>query len=240
MGQQQNNRSANQTDTSSQNNTTMPNDSKDKIYLQLHEQYAINNNANLSTIMTLVIALIGVIGYYGSVFIQTTNEFKGNLFDLYIPNQCQYFIEALILVYLASISILAVLFCLCTYQGIAQRKEQFIIHAIRMRYEIGVGKLLPKEYHPFDKKWFQPIQGLYGELVKIFIVVFVVLTAITVLQVHYGDSSKVNCCIIELSILFTILIVFVCGWYFWKHNESYNEIQEEYKTMNRQSPNATE
>ena len=100
----------------SSNLSGMKDDSKDKIYLQLHEQYAINNNANLSTIMTLVIALIGVIGYYGYIFINTTNKFKGNLFDLYISSQCQYHLEALILVYLASISILAIFFCLCTYQ----------------------------------------------------------------------------------------------------------------------------
>ena len=219
----------------SSNLSGMKDDSKDKIYLQLHEQYAINNNANLSTIMTLVIALIGVIGYYGYIFINTTNKFKGNLFDLYISSQCQYHLEALILVYLASISILAILFCLCTYQGIAQRKEQFIIHEIRKKYKINEDTILPSHYQPYNKKCLKVIQGLYGELVKIYICVFVVLTALTVFQIHSRDIPPDNSSIIVFSKIFTIGIVLLCGWYFWKNKKSYKDEQIEYEQKRKPS-----
>ena len=42
----------------SSNLSGMKDDSKDKIYLQLHEQYAINNNANLSSVITIIVAAI--------------------------------------------------------------------------------------------------------------------------------------------------------------------------------------
>jgi hypothetical protein len=35
-----------------------------ELLKQLHEQYAINNNANLSSIVTLVAAMIVVVGYF--------------------------------------------------------------------------------------------------------------------------------------------------------------------------------
>ena len=127
-------------------------ESRDTVYLQLHEQYAINNNANLSTIMALVIALIAVIGYYGFVFINTTSEFIDNSYDLYDPSKGMYSIKALMLIYLASISILTILVCLCTYQGIAQRKEQFIIHAIRVKRFSANSDILPNNYIPYLKK----------------------------------------------------------------------------------------
>ena len=39
---------------------------------QLHEQYAINNNANLSSVIALLVSLFAAIGAYGYVFIHTT------------------------------------------------------------------------------------------------------------------------------------------------------------------------
>ncbi len=41
---------------------------KHELYKQLHEQYAVNNNANLSTVMTLIVALIAVIWFLWSYF----------------------------------------------------------------------------------------------------------------------------------------------------------------------------
>lgn len=179
----------------------MAEDPKDKIYLQLHEQYAINNNANLGTIMALVIALIAVIGYFGHVYFNTSNDFivelselHGNIDELMIKgstlnvdtfnritieNQSEtsqhYDYIALFFVYIASLLVLAILFCFCTYQGVAQRKEQFIIHAIRKEFDKKksetpnlIENVLPERYNPYRKKGFEIIQGLYGELVKVF------------------------------------------------------------------------
>ena len=40
-----------------------------KLELQLHEQYAINNNANLSSIVTLICTILVIFGSYGYVFV---------------------------------------------------------------------------------------------------------------------------------------------------------------------------
>lgn len=216
----------------SSNLSDMKGDPKDKIYLQLHEQYAINNNANLSTIMTLVVALIVVIGYFGNVFIKTTNVFKD--WSVFY-NACTktYYLDALILVYVASISILGILFCLCTYQGIAQRKEQFIIYDIRKRYLDDASENnnekkvhLPDLYHPYNKTGLSVIQGLYGELVKVFIIVFFVLTIALIPRV-YDSINKL------WLPLFTIIVLFLlCFNYYTKQYSSYIKRQIEYEKNN--------
>lgn len=207
-------------------------DSKDGIYLQLHEQYAINNNANLSTIMTLVVALIVVIGCFGNVFVKTENELiiPNYLYDT--KNEC-FSVVALVLTYLASISILAILFCLCTYQGIAQRKEQFIIHAIRNEYKIEDNKLLPNGYHPYKKTKFEIIQGLYGELDKFFIIVSIVLALCLIVKIFIcGVNSKCCICVILLFIIGLLFISGIVGRfcydYYIKHYKSYIDRQIEY------------
>ena len=218
----------------------MAEDPKDKIYLQLHEQYAINNNANLGTIMALVIALIAVIGYFGFVFINSTSEFIDNSYDLYDPYKRMYSIEALILVYIASISILAILFCLCTYQGIAQRKEQFIIHAIRIKeYSVNNG-ILPVLYNPYRKKGFKIIQGLYGELVKIFIWVGGALSLAMIFRIvafYFEDKAGAKSHPLELSTVLIlvgiILAILLVIWpssrrYYLKQYKSYISRQIEY------------
>ena len=212
--------------------TVSTKDSKDNIYLQLHEQYAINNNANLSTIMTLVVALIVVIGCFGNVFVKTENVLiiQNSLYDT--KNEC-FSVVALVLTYLASISILAILFCLCTYQGIAQRKEQFIIHAIRNEYKIEDNKLLPNGYHPYKKTKFEIIQGLYGELDKFFIIVSIVLALCLIVKIFIcGVNSKCCICVILLFIIGLLFISGIVGRfcydYYIKHYKSYIDRQIEY------------
>lgn len=218
----------------SSNLSDMKDDPKDKIYLQLHEQYAINNNANLSTIMTLVIALIGVIGYYGYVFMNTSNEFNWKSFQLYDSYKNVFSVEALILVCIASIFILSILFCLCTYQGIAQRKEQFIIHDIRRRYNIDNDSILPETYNPYFKKGFATIQGLYGELVRVFLIVSILLVCVSVIRVIIANiiCNCDNCCAMVIDFVILAIISFVlygcCDCYYQSQYSSYIDRQINY------------
>ena len=42
---------------------------------QLHEQYAINNNSNLGSIIAILTTLVSVIGVYGYIFVHSTLDF---------------------------------------------------------------------------------------------------------------------------------------------------------------------
>ena len=200
---------------------------KKKLYLQLHEQYAINNNANLSTIMTLVVSLVVVIGYYGYIFVNTSNKYRvGELF--YDKEAGTYYLDVLLLVYCASILVLGILFCVCTYQGIAQRKEQFIIDAIRKKCEVDEDKILPEGYKPHDKNGLEVIQGLYGELIKIFFGVAVILTLLTCCRCIGCTQNNMILVNFIIPLIIIIAVLVYCILYYRKQQEKYKKRQDEF------------
>lgn len=227
-----------------QENTAM----QDELLKQLHEQYAVNNNANLGTIVTLVVAVIAVIGYFGYVYVHTGVEFSkdfGCLIAEEVNGVNVYYLDALLLIYLASVLILGILTCLCAYQGVAQRKEQFIIHAIRRKYfgydylnQRKRDRIFPKGYHPYHKKGLDIVQGLYGELIKIFVSLFFVLTSMVVIKFSYSDDLCVFCekaSICERCAAFIVvtIIIFFCWLYCQKQIESYykREIEDKQRQI---------
>lgn len=184
---------------------------------QLHEQYAINNNANLSSIITLVVSLIAVLGYFGYIYAHTGSEFSECLDILYCAQKELYTMDVLCLTYIASITVLYILFRICLYQGVAQRCEQFIIYAIRKEASIHEDPIFSSGYNPFSKKGLQIVQGLYGELIKIFIMVFVIITAFIIVKTFIffcvNSCSNIKClaCVELISTLFIIFIYIICS-----------------------------
>lgn len=227
-----------------QDNTAM----QDELLKQLHEQYAVNNNANLGTIVTLVVAVIAVIGYFGYVYVHTGVDFSDDFGCLVKPNG-EFYLDALLLIYLASVLVIAILVRLCIYQGVAQRKEQFITDAIRREYfnrdflrDTGFDKVFPEGYHPYGKKGLEIVQGLYGELVKVFMSVFVLLTILVMMKClavnhifsswkeSFGQLNAISCIVMLLTLL--LIITTICHYkrqvkYYKKRQEEYPERKEE-------------
>lgn len=141
----------------------------DKLLEQLHEQYAINNNANLSSVVALVVAMIGVVGVFGYVYVRSVLNFSDKFDIMYTQNSGLYTMDAVLLSFMASYIILTIIEHLCMYQGYNQRYEQFIINAIRDFYIDGNTRdaIFPPSYHPFDKSNKNVSQGLFGEICNI-------------------------------------------------------------------------
>lgn len=160
---------------------------------QLHEQFAINNNASLSSVLTLVTTMLAVLYAYGYIFLHTSVQ--GNPLTLYDVQKSEYGLLGLYIVSVATIAVLSIIFYLCVYQGVAQRCEQFIIY--RLRFEVDIqpdGKTLPIGYHPFGKTGMKILPGLYGEIAKITKWVGAVISLSTILfslflyKVHGEDD----------------------------------------------------
>lgn len=130
----------------------------DELLMQLHEQYAINNNSSMEAIVSLLVSMFAAFGAYGYVWTHcgTASE-KFELANLTFAATGASFI-------------LVVMSYICMYQGTSQRLEQFVTYKIRDRYKIAT--FFPKGYDPYFKKGLEVVQGLYGEFVKIFPFVF--------------------------------------------------------------------
>lgn len=141
---------------------------KDELLLHLHEQYAINNNSNFSSIVIFIVALLTAFGGYGYIFIHSNTKYD---FCKLIDDNGFFSIDGVIISALIVLFVIGIIARICIYQGISQRKEQFLIYKIRTINKLHVNderfKILPPDYHPFNKEEIDVIQGLYCELLHI-------------------------------------------------------------------------
>ena len=184
----------------------------------LHEQYAINNNSNLSSVLTVLVSLLAVFALYGNAFVSTSCRFSKDFDILFLESKGNImYLDVLFFSYIACSLILCFLFCLCVYQGVAQRKEQFIIDSIRIKNNIFNEEniVFPKKYHPYNKKGFGVVQGLYGEFLRIFIATFIFITLLTltklIANVINNYSIGISCIGLSIVMITMILVtILIC------------------------------
>ena len=90
---------------------------KQEMELQLHEQYAQNNNSYFSSIVVLITSLLAVLGVYGYVFVRTSDMFAETWSELYCSSTETYCLDALIYTALVATFVLVLCFHICAYQG---------------------------------------------------------------------------------------------------------------------------
>lgn len=194
-----------------------------ELELQLHEQYAQNNNSYFGSIVILMCTLLAVIGAYGYIYIRTVIYFTED-FGLMTTCNDGFTLDALILTSIASIFVLAVCYCICVYQGVAQRNEQFIIDAIRRKYYgnglTALPKLFPKSYHPYNKWDKDIIQGHYGQFMKFLEIVGIAISVATIIKVVLSifENSKTNVLLLFVWLLVFVTAIIIISYYCYRYN----------------------
>lgn len=153
---------------------------------QLHEQYAINNNDRMSSMITLIVSLIVVLGGYGYMFLHTKMETAIDFGRFSIDTGYEwnmYTIESLLLTASVCFFVIWVIQRFCIYQGTYQRKEQFIVDKIRKRYSFPTAEVLPNGYCFVGKKYSNFVQGIYGELLIVFDLIYFGILLFTMFKV---------------------------------------------------------
>jgi hypothetical protein len=90
---------------------------------QLHEQYAINNNAHTSSFISFVVALLALFGALGYVY-AFTPPYKYNNHDIFS-------VDIFFLLSIVVSAILLFLACICSHLGCSQRRDNIVITRIR-------------------------------------------------------------------------------------------------------------
>lgn len=131
---------------------------QEEMELQLHEQYAINNNSNLGSVVSILVAMLAVFYGYGYIFLHSSIYFSEGLKNLYCNSKDIYALDALVFAAIAVLIVTGILRHICLVKGYGQRFEQFIIFALRCKhYNYGNKnqknpKIFPSNYHPFKIK----------------------------------------------------------------------------------------
>lgn len=179
------------------------NDTDDRIFeleKQLHEQYAVNNNSNAGILVSLISALLISFTGYGYVLYQ------------YSIGEC-----AIGMVNLAAITVMGVmtlLYCISVNLGAGQRMEQFITFGIRVKYYQDkpdeYRKVFPSGYTPFDKDFWNFVQGIYNMWTKATIIAIFAISVI-----HYYATNTVGI----VSILGLLFIIVSLLYRCWKYKD---------------------
>ena len=176
-----------------------------ELELQLHEQYAINNNANVSSFIAMIGALIIAFTGYGYVLYQY----------LMVPCACCNHdkANAATIVHIATFAVLVVIFILYMVAievGAGQRSNQFVIHNIRKKaYDNNkeeLEKIYPEGYSPQGKNYFNFVQGIYNTLSWIFGGIYAFIAVLS-----FGVIVQ-NCCgLCVCAIMWLYMISFRCS-----------------------------
>lgn len=217
-----------------------------QLELQLHEQYATNNNAYLGSIVVLLTALVVVFAGYGYVYLRTSLTMTTN-FGVMLSGDALT-LDALLLTTLAVVGVIAICYVICAYQGCAQRKEQFIIDAIRRKYygeDINDPfHLFPQDYSPWGKEGHQIFQGLYGLLMKLcyFAAAAVILATGAKVAAFFLSKPGSDTCLLCLELIACLLLVglvgYCCNEFYAKQVAKYNVVVKDYLTSERSNSNS--
>ena len=142
-----------------------------EIECHLHEQFAINNNANTTSFIAFLTALIAVFGGYGYVFYN------------YMTSNFSMKEEVLLYTTFAVHIVLCILYAVAIVLGEGQRSNQFVIDKIRRRAygEAKYKEIFPENYNPHKKCFCEFIPGIYNVLSRTFFCLSILLSF---LQIH--------------------------------------------------------
>ena len=137
-------------------------DSKNQFELekQLHEQYAINNNAKVSSFVSFIVALFALFGFYGYIFAHSGYQFSPDMGGKFYNNG-EYSLEIFFLVASVVSLILFFLLKLSLSLSITQRSDQIVIAKIRKDHYGDKYDKFFKNYDPYGKKLVQLCSKLF-------------------------------------------------------------------------------
>jgi len=110
---------------------------KQKMQLQLHEQYAINNNAHIGSLVAFIGAVVTIFIGYGIVYHSTPSSCCCNCSHvIHSAISSIYSISELYWITIVAVGLLCFLACLCVVIGYGQRRDQIVIQ--KFRKDVGL------------------------------------------------------------------------------------------------------
>lgn len=182
----------------------------EQLELHLHEQYAINNNANVSSFVAMVGSLLVAFTGYGYVIYQYLMSESG----------CRCGNEhALLMVHIATIAalvVICILYIVAVHIGASQRSDQFVIHKIREHAYEDEARLLDiygNGYSPIGKTYLTFVQGIYNSLSWILLGVFFLVSCISWCKIHS------DCCYLTAAIILGMAMLCYRSYKYFKYTK---------------------
>ena len=214
------------------------------IYTSLHNSFSDSFGSIFNSTIILLTTSLGVLYGYAYVFIHSCIDINDSFFV--IKSDTQYSLNCLGITTLFTELVLCGIVMIFMYQGVATRREQFVIYAIRQYSKPKLKDKILIDYHPFGKKrkdrleGFDIMTGLYGVLSTILISIMGVVFLCTFILIILYEKKCGFFPLLCVLITFLVLMVIICV--FWnKQKDKYNDCCEKYNEINPQkNANTTE
>ena len=182
---------------------------------QLHEQYAINNNAKVSSFISFIVALFALFGFYGYMYANTTIDFSKN--GEFVVDTNQYTLDVFFLMSFVVCGILFFLTLLSLQLGYSQRRDQIIIHRIReftyKNADHSMAEIFGDQYKPHGKSRSEFIVGYFNLFYWLFLYGqgFVFITSIIKigLNIYKPMNTECSCWGLLVFIFLLLEIIFI-------------------------------
>lgn len=195
-----------------ENNKVVSNNIKamgQNMQLQVHEQYAINNNNTLQTLVTLMGSLLLVFGGLGYVFINSSREFSNNW--EFVKQQNVFYYDAVLVAGEVSLMILWIIHKLCITIGLKERKELLMINKIR---RINNYATEFKPWYKDEDEWKSfSLPDIYNAMTNVihvaelFIFLLILIRGISIPLCKCKIATP--CCIVVQAVIFLCVCCFV-------------------------------
>jgi len=205
-------------------------DNQFELESQLHEQYAINNNANVGSFVTFLVALLALFGFFGYTYVFSSNEFSlnGKLIKDGIMT-----LDVFLLFSIIVIGMLFFLSLISLHLGYSSRSNQIIIDRIRDRYfEKNKKIIFGSSYSPKGKTWSSFIQDYFNIFYWLFFSGQILMIIFSSLKIFHNINFEYELnrfWLIFTLILFLIqmssiyLSLYCRSWYFVKYSSAFEK-----------------
>ena len=203
------------------------------IEKKIHEQYAENSNETRDALISVIVALTGVIGMYGYMFLHTslcTAVDFGHLCYIENSKTTIYTVEVLILEATVSFVVIFIMQYLCIHEGFTRRMDQFAAHAIRVNNNFQ-HELLPRSFNPHGMNFYNFIPGVYKKFLQIFSMINLLILGLTLLKVYCIPYAWTNVTIISFVLFLSIVAITYLEKYVYLYSKykHYKNLEREFK-----------
>lgn len=190
------------------NNSKEENEMQKRLESQLHEQYAVNNNANNTNYIALLTPLFMAFTGYAYVLY--------NYMTTYLP----YGDKIMIYTTIAVLIVLLILHAVALEIGASQRSNQFVIDKIREKAYKSTDKsdrIFPEGYRSSGKDYFTFVQGIYNTFSKTCFYLYTLFC----MNLYYVLEGNAYIAIV-LQVFVVLMVLHRCCLYS-KYKERYDE-----------------
>ena len=190
--------------------------SEEELENQLHRQHAENDNNRSNVLISFIVGIVALFGFYGYVFVGTGNQNFNKYGFTFLDFSLMSILTAGILCFLAILTL---------HLGYSLRRDHLIVFRIRKKRfkKIGCNEIFGNSYSPLNKGWCDFLFDFYNLFFWLFVFmqIFVIATTYIKLKMKPDINNCLSILSLQLCFVFCAIVFRFC--YYFKYLKMHKE-----------------